>query len=168
MAYIHKVKNAIFSSFLSKYSYTEAFYLKRHYFIPIMINSKLNSRLKGNIGEDIACKFLMKKGFTIMDRNYLKKWGEIDIVAKKRNIFHFIEVKSVEVKDSNDNVSSNSFRPEENVHVLKQRRLRRVIQTYLLERGQGLDVEFFFHVVVVRMNTETRRAKVSLIENVIL
>jgi putative endonuclease len=127
--------------------------------------------MKGNIGEDIACKFLIKKGFAIIERNYLKKWGEIDIVAKKKNIFHFIEVKSVEVKNAAtcaDNVPNNSFRPEENVHVLKQRRLRRVIQTYLLERGHGLDVEFFFHVVVVRMNTETRRAKVSLIENVIL
>jgi len=135
-----------------------------------MIDSKLNSRLKGNIGEDIACTFLMKKGFTIVDRNYLKKWGEIDIVTKKKNIFHFIEVKSVEVKSTaaHTNVSNDSFRPEENVHVLKQRRLRRVVQTYLLERGQGLDVEFFFHVVVVRMNTETRRAKVSMIENVIL
>jgi putative endonuclease len=133
-----------------------------------MINQKLSSRLKGNIGEDIACKFLMKKGFTIVERNYLKKWGEIDIIAKKKNIFHFIEVKSVEVKNSTANVYKNSFRPEENVHVLKQRRLRRVIQTYLIERGHRLDIEFFFHVIVVRMNTETRRANVSIIENVIL
>jgi putative endonuclease len=139
-----------------------------------MINSKVNSRIKGNIGEDIACKFLMKRGFIIVERNYLKKWGEIDIVAKKNDILNFIEVKSIVVKIANNTnntnvyTEGNSFRPEENVHVLKQRRLRRVIQTYLLEKGYGLDIEFFFHVVVVRMNPKTRRANVSLIENVIL
>lgn len=56
-----------------------------------------HKRQFGNIGEDLACVFLIKIGFTIIDRNYLKKWGEIDIVAKKNNIFHFIEVKSAKL-----------------------------------------------------------------------
>ena len=42
----------------------------------------------GRIGEDIACKFLMKHGFEVADRNYLRKWGEIDIIAKKRGVLH--------------------------------------------------------------------------------
>ena len=134
-----------------------------------MIKQTLNTREKGAIGEEIASKFLIKKGFTIVEKNYLKKWGEIDIVAKKGGKIHFIEVKSVIATTGRQGTSQgNSFHPEENVHVLKQRRLRRAIQTYLLERGHGLDVEFFFHVVVVTMNAETRRAKVSMIENVIL
>lgn len=49
----------------------------------------------GQIGEDCACKYLEKCGFKILERNYLKKWGEIDIVAKKGNKLHFVEVKSV-------------------------------------------------------------------------
>ncbi|MBI4691919.1 MAG: YraN family protein [Candidatus Terrybacteria bacterium] len=36
----------------------------------------------GEIGENTACKFLMKQGFIIKDRNYRKKWGEIDIIAQ--------------------------------------------------------------------------------------
>ena len=41
-------------------------------------------------------KHLVKHSFKILDRNYRKKWGEIDIVAKKDNILHFIEVKTIQ------------------------------------------------------------------------
>jgi Holliday junction resolvase-like predicted endonuclease len=94
----------------------------------------------------------------------LRIWGEIDIVASKNGVIHFIEVKSVMRKRS----ETRDYYPEENVHVLKQRRLRRVIQTYLLEKRIGLGAEFLFHVVVVYMDMKTRRASVSFIENVIL
>jgi putative endonuclease len=128
-----------------------------------MVTKILNSREKGALGEDIAGRFLMKKGYSIVEKNYLKKYGEIDIIALKNGVVNFVEVKSV-----TGSASTNIFRPEENVHVLKQRRLRRVIQTFLLERGYGLDAEFLFHVIVVRMNMEKRRAGVSFIENIVL
>ena len=37
----------------------------------------------GEIGENVACRFFVKQNFTIIERNYWKKWGEIDIIAKK-------------------------------------------------------------------------------------
>ena len=37
----------------------------------------------------------MKRGFKIIERNYLKKWGEIDIVAVKNRKYYFVEVKTV-------------------------------------------------------------------------
>ena len=39
----------------------------------------------GELGEDLACKFLMKHEFIISERNYTRKWGEIDIIAEKDN-----------------------------------------------------------------------------------
>ena len=48
----------------------------------------------GDLGENLCVKHLVKHGFKILDRNYQKKWGEIDIVAKKSGIIHFIEVKT--------------------------------------------------------------------------
>ncbi len=119
-----------------------------------------NSKEIGRIGEDIACKYLIKNNFLIIDRNYAKKWGEIDIVASKKGILHFIEVKSIN--------GTGNYRPEENVHELKQKRLKRVIQTYMIEMKYGLDIEFQFHIACVYMNTNTRLAKVSFMENVIL
>lgn len=49
----------------------------------------------GALGEDIACKYLENNGYRVIERNYLKKWGEIDIIAKKGNKIHFVEVKAV-------------------------------------------------------------------------
>lgn len=48
----------------------------------------------GEIGEEKACMFLMKHGFTILERNVANKFGEIDIVAKKNGTVHFFEVKT--------------------------------------------------------------------------
>ena len=39
----------------------------------------------GELGENIAVKFLEKHDFFILDRNYTKKWGEIDIISEKNN-----------------------------------------------------------------------------------
>lgn len=52
-------------------------------------------RRTGDLGEDITAMFLVKHGFSIVERNYLRKWGEIDIIAQKGEILHFVEVKTV-------------------------------------------------------------------------
>ncbi len=128
----------------------------------------LHKRAKGNIGEDIASKFLGAQGFTIVDRNYQKKWGELDIVAEvadgKGKSLHFFEVKSVIRNFSAD----LPYKPEDNVHDLKVRHLRKIIQTYLAEKGRGQDADFHFHILCVYMNEKTRLAKVKWIKDVIL
>lgn len=52
------------------------------------------SRAKGNIAEDKACAFLYDNGFSIIERNFYSRFGEIDIIASKAEILHFVEVKS--------------------------------------------------------------------------
>ena len=44
----------------------------------------MNTKSKGNLSESVVCDFLVSKGYEILDRNYLRKWGELDIVAIKR------------------------------------------------------------------------------------
>ena len=61
--------------------------------MPKVFTSK--TQKTGEIGENIAVRFLVKRGFTVVDRNYTKKWGEIDIVAEKADKIYFIEVKSM-------------------------------------------------------------------------
>ncbi|EAK0706386.1 YraN family protein, partial [Campylobacter coli] len=51
------------------------------------------SYLSGILGEDKACEFLKKQKFEILKRNFRSKFGEIDVIAKKDGILHFIEVK---------------------------------------------------------------------------
>ncbi len=124
----------------------------------------MSTRSIGQKGEDIACIYLVKQGFQICDRNYYRKWGELDIVAKKDKILHFFEVKSV----FGTSVGVDVHRPEDKVHAFKQKNLRRIIETYLGYNGGGLGSEFQFHVLSVYMNTKTSRARVKWIKNVIL
>ena len=113
----------------------------------------------GEIGEDIACTFLIKQGFIILERNYTKKWGEMDIVGRKDNKIYFFEVKSTSIEN---------YRPEDNMHPWKVKRLSRTIQTYLLERKIPKNMDWQFDLLAVFLNFEKREAKVKRIENVIL
>jgi Holliday junction resolvase-like predicted endonuclease len=66
--------------------------------------AKTAKRQTGDIGEEVACKYLENKGFSVMERNYLRKWGEIDIIAQKdingAKRLYFIEVKTVSRESS--------------------------------------------------------------------
>jgi len=47
----------------------------------------------GDLAEDEACKYLVSKQYSILERNWRTRYCEIDIVAKKNNLLYFIEVK---------------------------------------------------------------------------
>ena len=135
-----------------------------------MKNFTSKSQKIGELGEDIACKFLEKHGFSILERNYTKKWGEIDIIAQKEERLYFIEVKSKSVV-SLDYVSnrqnSEIFNPEDNMHPWKLKRLRRVVETYLINKRIG-NLNWKFDLLVVYIDIENRVSRVKVIENVIL
>ncbi len=137
--------------------------------------TKTAKRQLGDLGEDIACKYLERKGFRIVERNYLRKWGEIDIVAEKANLLSFIEVKSVSRESggvgglpAGGQGSRGTYRPEENVHPAKLQRLHRAIQTYLWDRKVPETKDWRIDVACVYLDFSTRRARVEILENVIL
>ena|SRR3990167_758525 len=129
------------------------------------IDKRTEKRKLGDMGENITCDFLVKRGFEVVERNYLKKWGEIDIVAKKSGILHFVEVKSVQSKDVYVSKRDN-YRPEDNLHPWKLKRLSRVIQTYLLSKRW--DGEWQLDIITVKMDMDTRKARVELLEDIII
>ena len=123
----------------------------------------------GEIGENVAVKFLMKHNFSILDRNYTKKWGEIDIVAEKDKKIYFIEVKSVSRFDL-DNVSQETldqYNPEDNMHPWKLKRLSRVIQTYILQKNLD-DREWQVDLLVVFLDIKNKKAKIKVVKDIIL
>ena len=128
---------------------------------------RTEKRRIGDIGEGIACKYLEKRGYRVLERNYLKPWGEIDIVAEKGNLLTFIEVKSVS-RESSATVSRENLRPEDNMHSAKLKRLHRAIQTYLLDHKVPESKPWQIDLACVYLDFSTRRAKVEIIENVIL
>lgn len=124
----------------------------------------------GKKGEDIAAKYLERKGFFVVNRNYRKKWGELDIVAEKNGKVYFVEVKTVSRRSFGGHFEQevNNYRPEDNVHPSKLKRLSRIIQTYLLEKYRKSEPEWQFDLVCVFLDMEKRIAKVRLIENLVL
>lgn len=123
----------------------------------------------GIIGENIASVWLKEHGFQIIDKNYRKKFGEIDIVAREASdSYRFIEVKTVSyetMEKLEHAISRETWRPEENVHRLKQDRFRRAIQSWLLENQyQG---NWQIDVLTVRLVLGEKYAVVKSLENLI-
>jgi putative endonuclease len=122
----------------------------------------------GNLGEDLACRFLKRKRFEIIERNYRKKWGEIDIIAKRDELIHFIEVKSVSRENLREvSHETGGFRPEDNVHPWKLQRLARTIQTYLSEKRID-SADWQFDVITAYIDTKNLVSRVTMLENIII
>ena len=87
----------------------------------------MNRRAYGNEGEQAACELLIRHGYTILDRNVRRGRGEIDIVARKRSIIAFVEVKRRSTLDFGT--------PAEAVNADKQKRILSAASIYLQEIG---------------------------------
>ncbi len=117
----------------------------------------------GRGGEDIACQYLARRGYNVVERNYRRKWGEIDIIAVKDNIVRFVEVKAVSREKLSTNGSREmDYRPEELVHHTKLRKIARTAALYMEEKRDRR--EYQIDVVGVIMNNDTRTARCRLFE----
>ena len=129
-----------------------------------------NKKRVGNLGESLVSDYLERKGFQFVEKNYQKPWGEIDVIVKKEGVIHFIEVKTVS-RDVGDfpkgqKKMGDSYRPEDNVHPAKLKRLSRIIQTYIADKGVGDNWQF--DVVTVYLDENNKKVKIEVLENVIL
>jgi len=108
------------------------------------------SRAKGNLAEERACKFLINSSFTIVERNFYSRFGEIDIIAVKDEVLHFVEVKS-------------GLDYESAIQNITPQKLSRLIKTgnvYL--KKNALDVDFVYDAVVVTPK------EIEFVENITL
>jgi len=120
-------------------------------------------RVFGDLGEKIAQKFLEEKGYRIIDNNYSKRWGEIDLVAKSPDDFLiFIEVKTREMK-----YGPSSFLPEDSVNFWKQQKIIKTAKTFLYENKYPEDTFWQIDVISIEINTESRRAKIRHLKNAV-
>lgn len=124
----------------------------------------------GKMGEDFACRYLIDNGYKVIDRNYLKKWGELDIIAVKGKKIHFVEVKSVSRMISENVIyeTFDSYRAEDNMHPWKLQRLGRAVQSYLLDKDVADNVDWQFDVITVHIDVLKGIHKVFLLEDLVL
>ena len=118
----------------------------------------------GNIGEKLAARYLQEHGFTIVDTNYNRKWGELDVVAKRGGVTHFVEVKSTRNPED-----ERQPRPVERIDGQKVRRLARAVQTYAAEYGVSLETGAWqCDICIVYIDAATQHADIEYIDNVLL
>ena len=98
------------------------------------------SREKGNKAEDRACSFLSELGFIIIDRNYYSRFGEIDIIATKDQVLHFVEVKS------------GVYEPIYQITPSKLSKIIKTAEIYMSKKR--LDMDFCFDGVIVSEDIE--------------
>lgn len=107
----------------------------------------------GKEGEDDACKYLVQKGYMILERNYHYGRNEIDIIARHDGEVVFVEVKTR---------STDFFSPPERaVNTAKQKAIIRVANSYIQQHN--IDLEARFDIVAIVK--EENEIKINHIEN---
>jgi putative endonuclease len=113
------------------------------------------NKLLGAYGEDIACDYLIQKGYRVVERNFTCRAGEVDIIAMHKDIVVFVEVKTR---------SSDKFGlPSEAVSDAKQ---KKIVKTalYYMQSKRLLDYMCRFDVIEITAG-EDNGHRVNLIQD---
>lgn len=106
----------------------------------------LTDRTKlGLEAEEATCQWLSKAGYRILDRNWRRPWGELDIVAGRNGVVSFVEVKA----------SSRllaGFDPFLRADARKMHKVKRTAQTWLASHRYGPDTEWQLDIISVIMD----------------
>ena len=90
--------------------------------------------LTGNTGEALAAAYLSENGYSIMHQNWRHSRWEVDIIAEKDGILHFVEVKTRRTRKFGH--------PEENVDKKKIQNLINAAEEYLYQQPQWKRIQF--------------------------
>jgi len=118
----------------------------------------------GNIGEKIAVKYLKDCGYKILEKNFRKRYGEIDIVTLKKNGFFsknkeliFIEVKT--------KTKNKGYNPEENINFRKRKNLIKTAKYYILKNKYNIN--WRIDTIIIELDPITRKANLRHIKNAV-
>ncbi len=122
-----------------------------------MYNIFVSTKITGDYGEDLACKYLKKQGYKILERNFRISGGEIDIVAKDKDILVFVEVKA--------RWSHQYGLPSESMTYWKIKYLLKTAMFYIMKTGWG-EKEYRLDFVGVDFADDPENPKIELIKNI--
>jgi len=116
----------------------------------------------GKTGEELAVSYLKKKHYSILERNFRRPWGELDIVAKKGDVLVFIEVKTL-VKQAGE----YQLQPEDEFTYHKAQKLQKAIVLYFKERRIDLNHEWRADLIAIDLNPDCTLSDLRHIENIL-
>lgn len=133
---------------------------------------KKNNIKIGKWGEDQACLFLVKRGFSILARNKGYKSGELDILALKDKTLLVVEVKTSVVKHGA--AASEDFRPELRVSSQKRLKIRKALGEYLGEIRNNPEINIkpdfkaiSYAVIAVQVCRATKSGRIRFIHDLV-
>ena len=91
----------------------------------------LNNQSIGKLGEDLATEYMRQRGCRIIERNFRKPWGEIDVIVQdKKKTLIFLEVKTIRsyAGTAKENLI---IQPEDNLTRSKLKKLQRTASFYV-------------------------------------
>ncbi len=112
---------------------------------------------RGNVFEEMAARWLERRGLTILQRNYRCKLGEIDLIARDGQALVFVEVRA----RSNPRFASAAA----SVDRRKQQRLLRTAQHYLCRHPEASDLHCRFDVIAVEPRQSPAKTAVRWIRS---
>ena len=118
----------------------------------------LSKKQLGDLGEDISEIFLVKKGYSILKRNYRCRLGEIDLIAKDKNKIIFFEVKT--------RTNLNFGYPEESVNNLKVLKLKKLAIFFAVSENMG-DLDMQFDVISINLSGTCFSGNIKNTKNII-
>jgi putative endonuclease len=110
----------------------------------------LTSRSSGAWGEDLALRYLTRRGYTLVERNYRTRHGEIDLIVRKDDTLVFVEVKLRRGTGFGD--------PLEAVTARKQNTIRSLATQYLSDRNPNFDT-LRFDAIGILASADTVRIR---------
>jgi putative endonuclease len=120
--------------------------------------SYMNRDEVAKLGEELACKFLTKRGYRIRERNFHCRAGEIDIVAQQKDYLVFVEVRT------KSNLDFGS--PEESITQRKKKKLVALALAYI-NAHEGLPPLWRIDVVAVEVDQRGKAKRIELIQDAI-
>ena len=117
------------------------------------------NRIIGNIGEREAIKHLRRHGYRILEKNYVALGHEIDVIARKKNVTAFVEVKARNVK----HLGNYEARPASAVTSEKQRKIISTANHY--SRVKNLGTRMRFDIVEVYLADKNNGVKIEEVKH---
>lgn len=115
---------------------------------------KTLNRQTGKLAEDLATDALKQKSYTIIERNFSNRFGEIDIIAKDKDTLVFVEVKA--------KIGAEFGHPEEMINKKKLSKVRHMATIYL----NGNSVPCRIDIIAIVLNPDNSLLRLSHYKNV--
>ncbi|NCO44908.1 YraN family protein [Candidatus Wolfebacteria bacterium] len=115
----------------------------------------------GKLGENLACEYLVKKGYKIIDCNFRQKWGELDIISKAPDrTLVFVEVKTM------TGSGGNGLQPEDQLTKAKLQKLKRTASLYAGHNSKLIKDDKGWQIDLIALTIDGENCDIRHYENV--